>query len=90
MELKDIEKPKWALETKRGWGMVLTFAGTLMPVITIYSKQWFGVAIDAPMVALVGEAVSGVIDAVAVAAGVVLWVWGSFRPTAQINVLPPK
>jgi hypothetical protein len=90
MDIKDIEKPKWAMATKRGWGMALTFAGTLLPFVNMWVKNKTGVEIDAPMVALVGEAVGGVIDAVAVATGVVLWVWGSFRPSAPITVLPPK
>lgn len=87
MELKDIVKPKWALETKRGWGMALTFVGTAMPFVTVMAKQYFGINIDAGMVALVGEAVTNLIDSVAVVSGVVLWVWGSFRPTAPLTLL---
>lgn len=90
MELKDIEKPKWALETKRGWGMALTFLGTAMPFVTVMAKQYFDINIDAAMVAVVGEAVSQLIDSVAVVAGVVLWVWGSFRPTAPLQLVPVK
>jgi hypothetical protein len=83
MELKDVVKPKWAMETKRGWGMLLTFVGTAMPFVTLMAKQYLGVNIDAPMIALVGEAVNQLIDSVAVVSGVVLWVWGSFRPTSS-------
>jgi hypothetical protein len=89
MELKDVVQPKWALETKRGWGMVLTFAGTVVPFINLYGAK-YGVNIEPPMIALFGEAVGNVISAVGVATGVVLWVWGSMRPTAQITTLPPK
>jgi hypothetical protein len=89
MEIKDVVKPKWALETKRGWGMVLTFAGTVMPMVNMWLATK-GVHVDAPMITLFGEAVNQLIDSVAVVAGVALWVWGSFRPTAPVTVLPPK
>jgi hypothetical protein len=49
-----------------------------------------GVAIDAPMVALVGEAFTNMITSVGTFAGVCLWVWGSFRPTSPITALPSK
>jgi hypothetical protein len=87
MELKDVAKPKWMLETKRGWGMVLTFIGTTLPFVSMLAHQYLGVKIDAPMVALVGEAVNQLIDSAAVVIGVFLWVWGSFRPTAPIALL---
>lgn len=92
MELKDIEEPKWALATKRGWGMLLTGASVILPFANEYAKAHWNFAIDAPMVALVGQAVSGVIDSVGLAVGTGLWVWGSMRPSsaAPLTVLPPK
>lgn len=90
MDLKDIVAPKWVLSTKRGWGMVLTFAGSLLPFVNMWVKAKTGIEIDAPMVALIGEAMANAIDAVGVLVGVLLWVWGSFRPTAPLTVLPPK
>jgi hypothetical protein len=89
MELKDVVLPKWALETKRGWGMLIVFAGTVVPFINMYGAQ-YGIHIEPPMVALLGEAVGSVISSVGVAVGAVLWVWGSMRPTAPITALPPK
>jgi hypothetical protein len=89
MELKDVAAPKWALETKRGWGMLLTFAGTLVPFINMFGAK-YGITVEAPMVALFGEAIGNVISSVGVATGVVLWVWGTMRPTAPITALPPK
>ena len=89
MELKDVVQPKWVMETKRGWGMVLTFAGTVVPLVNLYGAQ-YGIHIEPPMIALFGEAVGNVISSVGVAIGVVLWVWGSFRPTAPLNAMPPK
>jgi hypothetical protein len=89
MELKDIVQPKWVMATKRGWGMLLTFAGTVVPLINLYGAQ-YNIHVEPPMVSLLGEAVGNVISSVGVAAGVVLWVWGSFRPTAPVTVAPPK
>jgi hypothetical protein len=90
MELKDIVQPKWVAETKRGWGMILTFAGTVLPMVNMWVQSKTGVAIDAPMVALFGEAVNNVISSVGTFVGVCLWVWGSFRPTAPVTLMPRK
>lgn len=89
MEMKDVVAPKWVMSTKRGWGMALTFVSTLMPMINVWLAGW-GVHLDAPMVALIGEAGTQLIDSLGLAVGVALWVWGSFKPTAPLTVAPPK
>ena len=90
MELKDVVAPKWVLSTKRGWGMLLTFAGTALPFVNMYANQWFGVHIDAPMISLVGDSVTNLLNDFGTFVGVCLWVYGSFRPTAPLQALPVK
>lgn len=90
MELKDVTAPKWVFATKRGWGMALTFLASVLPFVNVFVKKYTGIEIDAPMVSLVGEAVTHLIDSVGLAVGVALWVWGSFRPTAPLTVMPTK
>jgi len=90
MELKDVVAPKWVLSTKRGWGMVLTFVGTALPFVNVYATQWLGHPLDAGMVALVGQSVTNFIEAVGQVAGVALWVYGSFRPTAPLQLARVK
>ena len=90
MELKDIVEPKWALATKRGWGMLLAGVSTVLPFVNEYTKGKWGVSIDAPVVALAGEVGANLIDAVGLAVGYGLWIWGTFRPSAPLTVLPPK
>lgn len=89
MDMKDVVPPKWVLSTKRGWGMFITFVMTLLPMLNVWLTSK-GIEISAPMVQLVGSGVAGVIDAVGILIGIALWVWGSFRPTAPLTVLPPK
>lgn len=89
MEIKDVVQPKWVMSTKRGWGMLLTFVSTMLPMLNIWLSGK-GINIDGPMVAIFGEAVTQLIDAIGLVVGVALWVWGSFRPTAPVTVLPPK
>lgn len=90
MELKDISQPKWVPTTKRGVGMILAFFTTLLPFISGYVKVHYGVTLDAPLVALFGEVLTNLITTVGTVVGFVLWVWGSFRPTGPLTVLPPK
>jgi hypothetical protein len=89
MELKDIVQPKWVLSTKRGVGMLLTFLTTLLPFLSGWAATK-GVHIDAPMVALFGQVIGGVIDAVGTLVGFGLMIWGMWRPTAPLAALPPK
>lgn len=88
-DMVDVVPPKWVMTTKRGWGMFITFVVTLLPMLNLWlaSKGW---EVTIPMVQTIGSAGVGVIEAVGFAVGVALWVWGSFRPTAPLTVLPPK
>ena len=90
MELKDIVEPKWALQTHRGWGMLITFLSTGLPFVNVYAQQWLGHGIDPGVVSLLGEAGARLIDDIGIAVGVCVWVYGTFFPTAPITVLPPK
>ncbi len=81
-------KPKWVLTTKRGIGMLMVVLASVMPVAGAWVKAKWGWEVDAPMVAVFGERLYGVVDAVALVSGFVLWVWGSFRPTAPLSVTP--
>lgn len=89
MEIKDVVAPKWVPTTKRGIGMIVTFFTAVLPILSGWLATK-GVHIDAPMVALFGQALGNVVDAVGTFVGLVLWVWGSFKPTAPLAVLPPK
>lgn len=84
----EITKPKFILDTKRGWGMLITGVAAMVPFLSYYVEAWTGVKLDAAMVAMLGEAGVMVIDAAATVVGVGLWVWGSFRPTAPLVVNP--
>jgi hypothetical protein len=79
--------PKWVLETKRGWGMVLTFATTVLPIVNSWVSAKWGVSLDAPFVMALGDAVTSMIDSVGLVIGLVLWFVGSMRPTAPLTLL---
>lgn len=89
MDLKDVVAPKWIFATKRGWGMVITFVTTMLPMLNVWMSG-MGYSIDPGLVSLVGETGAQLLDTVGLVIGVALWVWGSFRPTAPITVLPPQ
>lgn len=85
--MTDVMQPKFVLSTKRGWGMVITAVTTAIPVVNLFGASK-GIHIDGPMVALVGQSVGAALDAIGVACGVMLWVWGSFKPTAPLTLFP--
>lgn len=85
----DMVPPKWVLSTKRGWGMLITFVSTMLPVVSVWLAAK-GINIEPGMVTQLGEAVGNLIEQVGVVVGLVLWVWGSFRPTAPITMVPPE
>jgi len=84
--MDEIMQPKWVLATKRGWGMTITGLTSLLPLLDTWVSMKWGVHISAPVVDLVGQAGTHVLDAIGMAVGVVLWVWGSFRPTAPLTL----
>ena len=79
-----IEQPKWVLSTKRGWGMVITGLTVAVPLIA----QFTGLPLDQAVVNTVGQTVATGIDVVGTLVGVGLWIYGSFRPTAPLKLLP--
>lgn len=78
--------PKWVLETKRGWGMLIAAVVMIVPFV----NQYLGLGIDAAVVGTLGETVTKLIDAVAAVVATVLMIWGMWRPTAPLTLLPPK
>lgn len=85
MDIKDIVPPKPFEATKRGWGLIAAAVAAVLPYVNGLIADITGIHIDAPIVALVGEAVTRIIDAVGVGAGVALFVWGSIFPTAPLT-----
>lgn len=84
-ELKDFVAPKWWLDTKRGIGMFMVGLGTAVPVL----GAWFGVTLDPAVITETGQQVAVWFDVTWNIVGFVLWVWGSFRPTAPLAVMKP-
>lgn len=82
-------QPKWWLETKRGWGMLITAVMGLITYAGPLLSQWTGIPIDAAFVGLVGQVVANLLEAIGFCIGFYLWVVGSFRPTAPITVTKP-
>lgn len=77
-------QPKWVLTTKRGWGMVLTGLTVVLPFVS----QFTGVPLDPGIVSAVGQTVATGIDVAGALAGLTLLIWGAFRPTAPLKLLP--
>ena len=83
MNMSEVMQPKWFLETKRGVGMAMAGVGTLLPLLAAY----LGVSID---VATWGTFTAEVLKWFEITWNVVgysLWAWGSFRPTAPLEVV---
>jgi hypothetical protein len=85
--ISEVVPPKWALETKRGWGMVITFVTTVLPIVNTWVSAKWGIQLDAPFVMAFGEAVTSMIDSVGLVVGLALWFVGSMRPTAPLTLL---
>jgi hypothetical protein len=83
--MSDYMQPKWFLETKRGVGMAMAAVGVAIPMIAV----WTGVTLDA---ASVGAFTSELVKWFEVTWNVVayvMWVWGSFFPSAPLSVRKP-
>lgn len=76
------EAPKWWLDTKRGVGMAMVGLGTLVPIL----GAWFGVTVDASTVGELGTTLAQWFDVTWNVVGTVLWVVGSFFPTAPLKL----
>lgn len=79
-------EPKWMLATKRGWGLVIMGAGFALPLLAGY----MGITYDPGAVnTLAADGVAWV-AATGKLVGSVMALYGMFRPTAPMTVLPPK
>jgi hypothetical protein len=79
-------EPKWFLMTKRGVGMAIAAALVVLP----FANQYFGLHLDVTVVKALGDSLSSWLDVSLKVFSAVLMVWGMFRPTGPLTVLPPK
>ena len=89
VDMTEIVPPKWWLQTKRGWGMVITFVTAVLPVFGVWVSSLLGVDITPDLVSALDSVVLRWIEASGTVLGLALWVWGSFRPTAPLQVSKP-
>lgn len=83
--MSEVMQPKWFADTKRGIGMLMVGLGTFIPLVAGY----FGVTIDTATWGQFAANVASWFDVTWNVIGYVLWIWGTFRPTAPIAVMKP-
>jgi len=84
MTMPGYPEPKVWYETKRGIGMAMAAISAVLPVIMTTAGGWLGINVDMSQWSEFSQNVAKWFDLTWTLVGYVLWVYGSFRPTAPI------
>lgn len=85
MNMTDYMQPKWWLDSKRGIGMAMAGLGAVIPAVAAY----FGATIDAATWGQFAAEVAKWFEVTWNVIAYVLWIYGSFFPTAPLSITKP-
>jgi hypothetical protein len=85
MTMSEIMQPKWWLDTKRGIGMAMAAAGTIVPLLAGY----MGVTIDAATVGQLAAEIAKWFDVTWNVIAYGLMIYGMWRPSAPLSLTKP-